>query len=181
MLTASDELNLEELIAYAQDHLIKQKSDWLQQNLLEVLSTVAYLEPCKDLQDFCLGIICQDPCWLFNSDNFCALDESVLIPLLKRDDLLMEEIEIWEHLTEWGIAQNPELTIDISKWKNEDFDLLKETLNNLIPFVRFFVMTSAEFYNKVRPFKKILSKEFAIFILLKCIFSIVNITHNDFT
>ncbi|CAI2170228.1 10282_t:CDS:2 [Funneliformis geosporum] len=61
LLTASDELNLQELIVYAQDHLIQQKSDWLQENVIQVLHTVGYLEACKDLQNFCLGLICQDP------------------------------------------------------------------------------------------------------------------------
>ncbi|CAJ0876944.1 10857_t:CDS:2, partial [Entrophospora sp. SA101] len=92
--------------------------------------------------------------------NFCALDESVLIPLLKRDDLLMEEIEIWEHLTEWGIAQNLSLNNkNISKWTLEDFDLLKVTLQHCIPLIRYFNIDSADYYDKVRPFEKILPVE----------------------
>ncbi|CAB4482706.1 unnamed protein product [Rhizophagus irregularis] len=69
----------------------------------------------------------------FISKDFTNLEEEILIGLLVRNDLDMEESVIWDHLLEWGIAQNPELTIDVSKWKNEDFTLLKETLDNLIP------------------------------------------------
>ncbi|CAG8801799.1 35260_t:CDS:2 [Gigaspora margarita] len=156
ILTASDELNLHELIAYAQDHLIQEKSDWLQKNVVQVLHTVASLEACKDLQDFCLGMICQDPYWLLESDNFCALEESVLVPLLKRDDLLMEEIEIWNRLIEWGIAQIPSIDGNISNWTQSDFEVLKSTLEPCIPLIRYFHIDSADYYDKVRPFEHIL-------------------------
>ncbi|CAG8719120.1 10366_t:CDS:2, partial [Racocetra fulgida] len=156
ILTASDELNLHELIAYAQDHLIQEKSDWLQKNVIHVLHTVASLEACKDLQDFCLGMICQDPYWLLESDNFCSLEENVLVPLLKRDDLLMEEIEIWNRLIEWGIAQNSSLDGSISNWSQSDFEVLKCTLESCIPLIRYFHIDSADYYDKVRPFEHIL-------------------------
>ncbi|CAI2170458.1 16164_t:CDS:2, partial [Funneliformis geosporum] len=102
LLTASDELNLQELIVYAQDHLIQQKSDWLQENVIQVLHTVGYLEACKDLQNFCLGLICQDPYWLFESNNFCSLDESVLgtlehcIPLIRYFNI--DSSDYWDKL-----------------------------------------------------------------------------------
>ncbi|EXX72912.1 hypothetical protein GLOIN_2v1785846 [Rhizophagus irregularis DAOM 181602=DAOM 197198] len=159
LLVASDELLLNELHNAIQDYLLLRKSDWLQRNFSLVHKTVFQLELSKGLQEFCLETICEDPQTIFRSKDFTNLEEEILIGLLVRNDLDMEESVIWDHLLEWGIAQNPELTIDVSKWKNEDFTLLKETLDNLIPLVRFFVMTSAEFYNKVRPFKKILSKE----------------------
>ncbi|CAG8439177.1 9269_t:CDS:2 [Funneliformis caledonium] len=156
LLTASDELNLQELIVYAQDHLIQQKSDWLQENVIQVLHTVGYLEACKDLQNFCLGLICQDPYWLFESNNFCSLDESVLVPLLKRDDLLMEEIEIWDHLIEWGIAQNISLNENISTWTPQNFETLKGTLEHCIPLIRYFNIDSSDYWDKLRPFRQIL-------------------------
>ncbi|EXX53634.1 hypothetical protein GLOIN_2v1771022 [Rhizophagus irregularis DAOM 181602=DAOM 197198] len=159
LLTASDELVLQELIIYAQDHLIQQKSDWLQENVIQVLHTVGYLEACKDLQNFCLGLICQDPYWLFESNNFRSLDESVLIPLLKRDDLLMEEIEIWDHLIEWGIAQNPTLSENISTWSSDDFEVLKSTLEQCIPLIRYFNIDSSDYWDKVRPFSQILPSD----------------------
>ena len=165
LLTASDELNLQELIVYAQDHLMQQKSDWLQENVIQVLHTVGYLEACKELQDFCLGLICQDPYWLFESNNFCSLDESVLVPLLKRDDLLMEEIEIWEHLIEWGIAQIPTLNANISTWTSYDFELLKNTLEQCIPLIRYFNIDSSDYYDKVRPYGQILQSDLHEYLL----------------
>ncbi|CAG8697636.1 19381_t:CDS:2 [Cetraspora pellucida] len=87
ILTASDELNLHELIAYAQDHLIQEKSDWLQKNVVHVLHTVASLEACKDLQDFCLGMICQDPYWPFEHILPLKLREDILQYYLKKGNI----------------------------------------------------------------------------------------------
>ncbi|CAB5372136.1 unnamed protein product [Rhizophagus irregularis] len=133
LLVASDELLLNELHNAIQDYLLLRKSDWLQRNFSLVHKTVFQLELSKGLQEFCLETICEDPQTIFRSKDFTNLEEEILIGLLVRNDLDMEESVIWDHLLEWGIAQNPELTIDVSKWKNEDFTLLKETLDNLIP------------------------------------------------
>ncbi len=159
LLIASDELLLNELHDAIQDYLLLHKTDWLQQNFALVHKTVFQLEFSKGLQEFCLVTVCEEPQLVFKSKDFTSLEEETLISLLGRSDMDMEEVVIWDHLLEWGIAQNPELTIDISKWKDEDFALLKETLENLIPFIRFFIMNPAEFYNKVRPFKRILPKD----------------------
>ncbi|CAI2173866.1 19714_t:CDS:2 [Funneliformis geosporum] len=159
LLVAADELLLNELHETIQDYFLIHKTDWIQQNFALVHKTVFQLELSKELQEFCLIIICEEPQLIFKSKDFTNLEEETLISLLGRSDMNMEEVVIWDHVLEWGIAQNPELTIDISKWKNEDFALLKETLENLIPYIRFFIMNSAEFYNKVRPFKKILPKD----------------------
>ncbi|CAB5211971.1 unnamed protein product [Rhizophagus irregularis] len=35
-----------------------------------------------------------------------------LVSLIKRDDLQMKEIEVWEQVVKWGLAQNPTLTLD---------------------------------------------------------------------
>ncbi|CAG8743493.1 15720_t:CDS:1, partial [Acaulospora colombiana] len=44
--------------------------------------------------------------------DFVSLRESALISLIKRNDLQMEEIKIWEKVIQWGIAKNPTLPSD---------------------------------------------------------------------
>ena len=40
--------------------------------------------------------------------------------ILEKDDLKLEEIDIWDRVIEWGIGQNEEeLAKDIEGWKNE--------------------------------------------------------------
>jgi hypothetical protein len=71
----------------------------------------------------------------------------------------MREIRIWEYVLKWGFAQNPELPPDITKFTKNDFNILKNTLQHCIPFIRFYNLTSKEFSDKVLPHKKILPKE----------------------
>ncbi|RHZ44223.1 hypothetical protein Glove_750g43 [Diversispora epigaea] len=47
------------------------------------------------------------------SAEFTSLHESDLVSILKRDDLQMRELEIWDYVIKWGTAQNPR------NWKNE--------------------------------------------------------------
>ncbi|GES83896.1 kinase-like domain-containing protein [Rhizophagus clarus] len=66
---------------------------------------------------------------------------------------------IWEHVLKWGIAQNPELSSDLSNYSKDDFTTLKNTLQRFIPFIDFFNLTSIEYLDKVYPYKKIIPKD----------------------
>ena len=71
----------------------------------------------------------------------------------------MNDIQVWENVLKWGIAQNPELPSDPSNYSKDDFNTLKNTLQQCIPFVKFFNLAHKEFLNKVYPYKKILPKD----------------------
>ncbi|RIA86313.1 hypothetical protein C1645_740945 [Glomus cerebriforme] len=161
LIVASDKMLLEELFEFAQDYLIISRSTWVQQNLQNlvlVLHTVFPITNCKKLQDYCVKSI-SDSQLFFNLENFLSLDESILYELLKRDDLLIEEINIWDYLIKWGIEQTTSLgseNNDKTKWNNENFEALKETLSQFIPLIRFSEISSADFFDKVRPYKAVI-------------------------
>ncbi|CAG8558500.1 6647_t:CDS:2 [Paraglomus brasilianum] len=161
LMVAADELDLTKLINHVQDHLIETQCSWLRENLFSVVHVVCRHEACSQLRDYVLSYICGNPQVLFRSENFCSVEENVLLYLLKRDDLEMEETEIWEYLLQWGIANMPSpSSSDYDKWSKEEFTALERTLHDLIPWIRFFQMPSNEFYEKVRQdFKKILPKK----------------------
>ncbi|POG81486.1 hypothetical protein GLOIN_2v1508370 [Rhizophagus irregularis DAOM 181602=DAOM 197198] len=71
----------------------------------------------------------------------------------------MKEIQVWEYVIKWGLAQNPGLPSDPTNFSKDDFNTLKNTLQQCIPFIRFHNLNSIEFSKKVLPYKKILSKE----------------------
>ncbi|PKY34363.1 hypothetical protein RhiirB3_420833, partial [Rhizophagus irregularis] len=71
----------------------------------------------------------------------------------------MSEIQVWKYVIKWGLAQNPELSSDPATFSKEDFNVLKNTLQHLIPFIKFNDLTSKEFSEEVLPYKKILPKE----------------------
>ncbi|RGB27270.1 hypothetical protein C1646_674119 [Rhizophagus diaphanus] len=68
----------------------------------------------------------------------------------------MKEIEVWEYLLKWGLAQNPTLLPDPNTWSDDDFKTMESTLQHCLPLVRFFSLSSKEFLKKVRPYKKLL-------------------------
>ncbi|CAG8631864.1 1303_t:CDS:2 [Paraglomus brasilianum] len=96
----------------------------------------------------------QDPELIFRAPDFLSLEEEFLIALLKRDDLGMDEVSVWEHVVRWGIARNTSLDKSPETWTIEDFDTLRNTLSAAFPHIRFFNISPADFYYKVRPYKK---------------------------
>src|SRR5437763_13235073 len=51
------------------------------------------------------------------------------------------------------------LESDLKNFSSEDFSNLEESLRNLLPFIRFFHISSKDFYYKVWPFELILPKK----------------------
>jgi len=155
LLIASDELLLEELFKHIQDYLIKTNIDWVKQNFILIFHTISKLTNCKKLQDYCL----ENPQLFFTSKDFPSLDKDTLFELLKRDDLQVEEIKIWDCLIKWGVEQTPGLesgNSDRAKWNQENFETLKMTLNQFIPLIRFMEISSADFFDKICLYKAVI-------------------------
>ncbi|EXX73155.1 hypothetical protein RirG_062690 [Rhizophagus irregularis DAOM 197198w] len=159
ILVAAVQLNLKELIIYLQSFLIKNKSDWMEKNFNLIYRTSFENESLLELQNYCNKLISKEPERMFESQNFSSIPEKVLVSLIQNENLRMSEIEIWEHVLNWGLAQNPELPSDPANFSKDDFSLLKNTLKSYIPFIRFYDLTCKEFSKKVLPYKKILPKE----------------------
>ena len=104
-------------------------------------------------------MISKEPEKIFNSIDFNSISEKCLISLIKQDNFQMNVIQVWEQVLKWGIAQNPELPSDPSSYSKDDFNTLKNTLQQCIPFLKLFNLNHEEFLNKVYPYKKIIPKE----------------------
>ncbi|EXX57433.1 BTB/POZ protein [Rhizophagus irregularis DAOM 181602=DAOM 197198] len=160
LLIASDELLMQELITCVQKYLVENEAKWLQDNFAKILHTVFQFESCKQLQDYCLESICEDSEPFLNSSKFPTLEKNILLGLLKRDDLTMDEIELWDNLIRWGIAQNSELNgkniTNLNRWNKKDFLILKNTLDPFISHIRYFNISSEDFHSKIWPFKRVL-------------------------
>ncbi|GBB88921.1 hypothetical protein RclHR1_15530008 [Rhizophagus clarus] len=161
LLVVSDELLLEELFVQVQEHLIEKRLSWVHENFIHVLYTVFKLDNCNKLQDYCLEFICINPQSFIISKKVSSLDKDILFNLLKRNDLQIEEINVWDCLIKWGIEQTPGLgseNNDRTKWNDENFEELKNTLEEFIPLIRFVGISRADFFDKVRPYKAIIPK-----------------------
>src|SRR6266542_1609946 len=113
-----------------------------------------------EIQKFCTDLMVKSPEKIFKSFDFTSLPEKSLIQLIKRDDLQMKEIEVWEHVLKWGLAQNPTLLPDPNTWSDDNFKTMENTLQHCLSLVRFFSLSSKEFLQKVHPYKKLLKVNF---------------------
>src|SRR5438034_5521056 len=103
------------------------------------------------LQKYCTDLISKEPSKIFNSPNFSSIPEKLLVTLIQNYNLQMSDIHVWERVIEWGLAQNPEIPSDSTSFSKDDFNNLKNTLQQCIPFVKFHNLSSREFSKKVLP------------------------------
>jgi hypothetical protein len=60
---------------------------------------------------------------LLNCKNF--------VWILKRDELYLKEIEIWENLTKWGLAQEQVRNKDVTKWNQDVINRILRYISTL--------------------------------------------------
>jgi hypothetical protein len=159
VLFAADQLHLQELNDYLQKYLIENKSEWMEKYFELIYRTSFQSNSLLELQNFCTNIMAKYPEKIFKSLDFTSLPEKSLVSLIKRDDLQMNEIEIWEHVLKWGLEKNPTLLPDPTTWSDDDFKIMENTLKHCLPLIRFFSLSSEDFFQEVRPYKKLLKHQ----------------------
>ncbi|KAF0537734.1 btb/poz domain-containing protein 19-like [Gigaspora margarita] len=181
----------------------KYYKTFLQQDPIKVLHFIIRHEVFDEIRNFSLEIICENPGFLFNSDELFSLEKDVLVLILNCDDLDMKEIDIWKLLIKWGIAQHQlfqdqshhltfqsqhqmfqsqHLTFqsqsDVTKFTHEDFKALKKTLCELIQLIRFHQINGKEFVLEVWPFRHLLPDNL-IEDILRCYLISGSIPHSN--
>ncbi|RIB13325.1 hypothetical protein C2G38_1743339 [Gigaspora rosea] len=157
MLVASEFL-LDELTSHLEALLINEHSYWLHLRFVDIYHRIFQNEELQELQKWVNDIVAKHPDEIFDSENFTSLPEIALTSIIKRDDLQMDEGIIWDNIIRWGIAQNSDLPSNPEDWTRENFLTLKTTLQNCLPYIRFFQMSNDDIVDKVKPYKKILDK-----------------------
>ncbi|RHZ73051.1 hypothetical protein Glove_233g16 [Diversispora epigaea] len=159
LMLIANEFELAELSKKLETIFIEDKASWLKTHFSLVYRSIFVKENFKNLKNFCNNIVVKYPNLIFDSSDFISLPESALVSLIERDDLQMKEVEIWDHVIKWGIAQNHTLPTNLGDWTKEKYLTLKTTLQQCLPHICYFHITSIEIYDKIRPFKKILDKQ----------------------
>ncbi|RIA81910.1 hypothetical protein C1645_778305 [Glomus cerebriforme] len=159
-LKAADELCLDEFLDYAQNYLLERK-EWLKDNLFILYRDTFPPSSLTKLQEYCINQIRKYPQRLFNSPEFITLP-NVCVEELVQDDLIeISELQLFENLIEWGIANTENLShTNINKLNDGDFTLLSITLDTLLKHIRFYHMKSVDFYSRVSPLKAVLGEDF---------------------
>ncbi|CAB4400149.1 unnamed protein product [Rhizophagus irregularis] len=95
LLVATEELGLNILSEYIQEFLIKNQKKILQNDPIGILEVAFQHETYATLRDYGIEAICQEPNILFGTDKIISLPAQILESLLKRDDLVLDEIEFY--------------------------------------------------------------------------------------
>ncbi|EXX72057.1 uncharacterized protein OCT59_029134 [Rhizophagus irregularis] len=159
ILVAADELHLQELVDYFQKYLIENKVEWMERHF-ELTHKISFqCNSLLKLQKFCTDFMAKFPEKVSKSLDFTSLPEKSLVSLIKSDDLQMKEVKVWDHVLKWGLTQNKTLTSDPDSWTDDDFKIMENTLQDCLPLIRFFSLSSEEFFQKVRPYKRLLKSQ----------------------
>ncbi|CAJ0767214.1 844_t:CDS:1, partial [Entrophospora sp. SA101] len=110
LLLVSDELFLNELMNFIVDYMLSKRIESLKQYVNNIFEIENGHLAFKRLKKFYTNIIDWEPEVVFRAKDFTKTSKDLLIDLLKRDYLNMNEIEIWDHIIKWGF-----LTIYIRK------------------------------------------------------------------
>ncbi|RIB19357.1 hypothetical protein C2G38_2182083 [Gigaspora rosea] len=161
LLIAANELCLEDIISHLIDFIRQEFEEFMKQDVVNITQIVFQYDVCNLLQEICLHYICSYPKTLFEHQNFTQLDQTLLIHILKCDDLgKLNELKIWNYLFKWGIAQNPTLQYkDVKSWNTDDYVILEKTIHDCIPLIRWFQISGKEFKRNLTVFKNTLSSE----------------------
>ncbi|EXX73782.1 hypothetical protein GLOIN_2v1789120 [Rhizophagus irregularis DAOM 181602=DAOM 197198] len=133
-------------------------------NKFEKIEYLEFLKATDELafdkiRDYCIKIICQETEILFEIERFSTMPPRILELLLQQDKLELEEIDIWGYLIRWTYAQNPTIEFEPSKWTENDIEMMKDTIENLIPLIRFDNISYKDYFEKINPYEKLLSKK----------------------
>ncbi|RHZ83893.1 hypothetical protein Glove_87g8 [Diversispora epigaea] len=159
LMINSNELELEELSVKLENYLIESKASWLRTHFSLIYRSIFDSNDFEGLKKFYNDIIVKYPNLIFESEDFTSIQETALVSILKRDDLKVKEIKIWDYVIKWGIAQNPTLPADSKEWSKENFEVLKITLQQCLPLIRYFNISSEDIFKKVKLYEKILEKQ----------------------
>src|SRR5581483_2287858 len=159
VLAVADQLRLQELIDYLQKYLIENQVEWMTQNFGLAYQLSFQSDSLLELQEFCMDLMTKFPEKVFKSLDFTSLSEKSLVSLIKKDNLQMKEVEVWDHVLKWGLAKNSTLIQFPETWSDNDFKTMENTLQHCLPLIRFFSLSSEEFMEKVRPYKKLLKRQ----------------------
>ncbi|RHZ81827.1 hypothetical protein Glove_117g239 [Diversispora epigaea] len=155
LLVTANQFQLEELVARLQTFLIENHPSWLKLNFSKIYNS-SFQTHFEALQNYCNDIIAKHPNLIFESNDFTTLPEAALVSIIQREDLQLEESKIWDYIIQWGIAQNKTLPSNLNDWIDRDFQILKNSLQQCLPHIRYFQFSNDNIMEKLFPFQRIL-------------------------
>ncbi|CAI2169182.1 6162_t:CDS:2 [Funneliformis geosporum] len=156
VLRAAEELCLTDLLEYIEDHLLHNTDELLNHFALvyKFATQDEHYNDFNKLKEFCFNAMEREPSIVFDSTDFINIDQDSLISLLQMRYLIRREIELWDKIVEWSIAQVSSLSRIIENWTLEDFSIFGNIISPFIPYINFSLIRPNEFASKVRIFRR---------------------------
>jgi len=159
LLNGAKKLELYDLLTETQNYLINEQKEWVQQNTITISNFAASTVSLNKLLDYCNQVMALHPDIIFGVDNIATVPKETLITILKRDDLDMEEGDIWISVVHWAMKQVPGLVNDPYSWSSNDIHAIKGVIVDFMPHVRFLNISQDDFNEKVIPYDELLPTE----------------------
>ncbi|GBB97245.1 hypothetical protein RclHR1_02950004 [Rhizophagus clarus] len=163
LLIAADEINLNELFDYIQKYIEEFVLELSNKNIILIYNALNIVSNNQMMCNIIKNIISKNALNFFNdyddSNLFLELSNESLISLIQNDNFKMKEIEIWNNLIKWAIAKNPTISSHTSTWKSKEFGIIRNAIQQFIPHIRFFQMSSDDYYDKVEPLSALLPEK----------------------
>ncbi|GBC00439.1 hypothetical protein RclHR1_03860004 [Rhizophagus clarus] len=141
IIIASEDLLLKELSKFVKEFVINYHPQLLQNDPVGILQLVNENKTFIHIREFCMEKICSETEILFKSDKFTQLSASLLEIILERNDLNLDEIEVWNILIKWISAQKD------------------REIKNFIKLIRFYDISSEDYMIKIKPNEEILPEK----------------------
>ncbi|GBC25632.2 BTB/POZ protein [Rhizophagus irregularis DAOM 181602=DAOM 197198] len=154
VLIAADELNFFEIIDYLQDIFLKQTQNSIQRYFTHFYDVTSQYSNFTKLRKYVKNIVTELPHIIFRADDFIGLDKETLLYLVKRVDIVIDEIEIWDCILKWCMAKSNLKNKDIKDWNIDDFYCLGKSLEPFLPHIKFEYITKQDYSIKIKPFKQ---------------------------
>src|SRR6185436_524295 len=84
-----------------------------------------------------------------------ALTADTMLDILQKDDLDIDEVNLWEAVMIWAHRKSPNTTTEPNYWSDEDIDRMKDLLHDIISHIHFADLTMTERNGIIRKYKKI--------------------------
>ncbi|KAG9294343.1 hypothetical protein G9A89_001848 [Geosiphon pyriformis] len=153
LLKGAKYLGIPGLALYLQDYMIKNDPLWVNENLPFVLQQCHSTPEFAKLVDYCRFQLRKNPSRILRGPTFTSISEKLLLSLLERDDLDMDEIEIWDKVLAWSLDKHKDFDPDVKKWSTTDIEKMYNTLSPFIPHIRFFQISQEDYFLNIRPYK----------------------------
>ncbi|GBB97757.1 hypothetical protein RclHR1_03060014 [Rhizophagus clarus] len=151
LLESVNELGCQDVVENLQKFLIERKSNWIENHLLYALE-ISNKHNFIKLQEFCNNYFRNHPELMFQLADFNTISERMLVLLIDRNNLLLDEAVVWDHVLKWGLHRHSHLSEDPKTWSEDEVNEVKNTLKNCLPLVRFSLLTSQQFYERAHRY-----------------------------